>query len=83
MARVVAWEKQEVMKVVNLSFVEKGNRTFVLNCKGTRLGIIELDPVWKCVIWEQDPKIKMSYKCLEQINEKIKEISFKAGVALK
>jgi hypothetical protein len=45
----------------------------VKNNKGEFLGWIDYCVEWKCFVWFQAENIQMSYECLQQIADKLKE----------
>lgn len=64
--------------------VTSGGEMFnVIGRENAFLGTIYFDKAWNCFVWEQEANIKMSYKCNEQVNAKIKELSEQKGVPLK
>jgi len=53
----------------------EGSRVWqVFNKHYDQLGIICFSPQWKCHVWEQEDSIDMSWDCLQQVVDKLKEL---------
>lgn len=53
--------------MVKLKFRDMNNYVLVVNQKEEELGIIEFDKQWKKTVWVQEPNIRMSGSCLNQV----------------
>lgn len=56
---------------------ENNKHYFTAWYRNDELGTIYYDEKWKCYVWEQMPSIKMSKGCLQQVQDKIKELENK------
>lgn len=60
-------------KLIPLTFKECEGIIYVENKMGELLGIIYCYKVWKTWVWEQEPKILVDAKCLEQVLNYLKK----------
>lgn len=70
-------KKKNVPRRRRLKFIDEGEHYGVYNRKKEFLGQVSFDDEWKCWIWMQNETIGMSWDCLQEVINFMKELKKK------